>query len=204
MIMPTQAKQSLQTLVEDHKTVSDQITKTERQLKKIDTSPGRVSELEAYQDILISSLENELQMRTAQIKDLQAKIVHDDEDAAKNKKRFEYMQSMIEAKCALNYLFRTATNNKVTIPSQAADNRDMQAQYDEVTHSLEELEADLRMLKKTHQSELTKLEQDHEEKVLFLLGQMPKAEPVTKKEEETLVSLRERLLFQVAETARQG
>ncbi|KAK3891852.1 hypothetical protein Pcinc_004270 [Petrolisthes cinctipes] len=143
-------------------------------------------------------------MRTAQIKDLQAKIVHDDEDAAKNKKRFEYMQSMIEAKCALNYLFRTATNNKVTIPSQAADNRDIQAQYDEVTHSLEELEADLRMLKKNHQAELTKLEQDHEEKVLFLLGQMPKAEPVTKKEEETLVSLRERLLFQVAETARQG
>ncbi|KAK3859333.1 hypothetical protein Pcinc_034550 [Petrolisthes cinctipes] len=194
-----QAKQSLQTLVEDRKTISDQITKTERQLKKTDISPERESELEAK----VSSLENELKMRTAQINDLQAKIVHDDEDAA-NKKRFESMQSMVEAKCALNYLFRVATDNQVTIATQAADNRDIQAQYDEVTHSLEELEADLRMLKKNHQAELTKLEQDHEEKVLYLLGQMPKAEPVTQNEEEKLSSLRERLLFQEAEISRLG
>ncbi|KAK4297569.1 hypothetical protein Pmani_030022 [Petrolisthes manimaculis] len=70
-----QAKQSLQTLVEDRKTISDQITKTERQLKKSDISPGRVAELESK----VSNLENELKMRTAQINDLQAKIVHDDE-----------------------------------------------------------------------------------------------------------------------------
>ncbi|KAK4297571.1 hypothetical protein Pmani_030024 [Petrolisthes manimaculis] len=114
------------------------------------------------------------------------------------------MQSMVEAKCALNYLFRAATDNQVTIATQAADNRDLQAQYDEVNHSLEELEADLRMIKKNHQAELAKLEQDHEEKVLFLLGQMPKAEPVTQNEEEKLSSLRERLLFQETEIARLG
>ena len=38
---------------------------------------------------------------------------------------------------------------------------------------MEELEAEIKRLKEQHQAELTRLDQEHEDKVLFLLRQMP-------------------------------
>lgn len=38
------------------------------------------------------------------------------------------------------------------------------------------MEAELKTLKESHQAELTRISREHEDKVLFLLRQMPKAE----------------------------
>lgn len=38
------------------------------------------------------------------------------------------------------------------------------------------MEAELKAIKENHRTALTRMEREHEEKVLFLLGQMPKAE----------------------------
>lgn len=43
-----------------------------------------------------------------------------------NKKRFESMQSMLEAKCAMNYLFEMATKHQVSLATQEADMKDLQ------------------------------------------------------------------------------
>lgn len=43
-----------------------------------------------------------------------------------NKRRFESMQSMLEAKCAMNYLFEVATKHQMSIATQEADMKDLQ------------------------------------------------------------------------------
>nr|XP_053635684.1 chromosome-associated kinesin KIF4A-like [Cherax quadricarinatus] len=193
-----QAKLSLKNLVEDRKTISDQINSAKRQLRNGDLCPEMVTELENK----ISELENDLQLRTAQINDLQAKIVDDDEDIT-SKKRFETMQSMVEAKCAMNYLFDVATNNQLDLSARENDLKDIQSQYEEIAHSLEDMEAEFKTLKENHQAELTRMEREHEEKVLFLLGHLPKAESeVGPNDTEKDIALRERLKFQEEEISR--
>lgn len=49
-------------------------------------------------------------------------------DAA-NKKRFDSMQSMVEAKYALNYLFEVAANGQVNTAAREADLKDLQVNY---------------------------------------------------------------------------
>ncbi|XP_042221301.1 chromosome-associated kinesin KIF4A-like [Homarus americanus] len=193
-----QAKQSLKNLVEDRKTISDQINSTKAQMKKGDLSPEMLSEFWKK----IGDLDNDLQLRSAQINDLQTKIVDGDEDAS-SKKRFDSIQSMIEAKCALHLLFDVATSNHVNTAAREADLKDLQSQYDEVANTLEEMEAELKTLKENHQAELTRTGRQHEEKVLFLLGHMPKVEhEVVENEDAHSIALRERLQFQEDEIAR--
>nr|XP_045595024.1 chromosome-associated kinesin KIF4A-like [Procambarus clarkii] len=193
-----QAKLSLESLVEDRKTISDQISSHKRQLKRGNLCPEVATDVQKK----ITELENDLQLRTAQINDLQTKIVDDDEDFT-SKKRFESMQSMIEAKCAMNYLFDIATNNQLTLSAREMDLKYIQAQYDEVAQSIELLEADMERLKENHRAEVTRMERGHEEKVLFLLGHMPKTEgEVGPNQSEEDNALRERLKFQEVEIAR--
>ncbi|XP_027230346.2 chromosome-associated kinesin KIF4-like isoform X2 [Penaeus vannamei] len=203
VIVKKQAKQSLENLMDDRKTISDQINKAKRQLRNGQLSQDLTAELETK----IKNLENDLQLRTAQINDLQSKIMDGDEDAA-NKKRFDSMQSMVEAKYALNYLFEVAANGQVNTAAREADLKDLQSQYEEVAQSLEDMEVELKTLKESHQAELTRISREHEDKVLFLLRQMPKAEDEREmdKDENNEQSkdsvLMERLKFQEAEIAR--
>ncbi|XP_068231625.1 chromosome-associated kinesin KIF4-like [Palaemon carinicauda] len=193
-----QAKQSLKTLVEDRKTISEQINKIKRQL----SLGGLTSELTADLETKKKDLENDLQLRTAQISDMQSKIMDDDEETLA-KKRFDSLQSMIESKCALTYLFEVAVNNQVNSAVQETDLKDLQVANEELTASLEDLEAEIRRLKEVHQAELTRLGQEHEDKVLFLLRQMPTAKDnISASDEEKENALLERLRFQEAEIAR--
>ncbi|XP_063877388.1 chromosome-associated kinesin KIF4-like isoform X2 [Scylla paramamosain] len=194
-----QAKQSLEVLIEDRKSISQEISKTEKEISRSNPSSSKMSELKKK----LADLESCLQLRTAQISDLQAKFVDDDEDGS-NKKRFESMQSMLEAKCAMNYLFRVATNHQMSKITQEEDMKDLQTQYDELAQSLDASEAHLKKLKETHREELTRMEREHEEKVLFLLGQMSKTKSqdsgmATEHQDETL---KEKLKFQEEEIAR--
>lgn len=52
----------------------------------------------------------------------------------------------------------------------------LQSQYDELAQSLDATELELKKLREDHHEECMRLEREHEEKVLFLLGQMSKAE----------------------------
>lgn len=49
-------------------------------------------------------------------------------DAA-SRKRFDSMQSMVEAKCALNYLFEVAATGQVNTAAREADLKDLQVDY---------------------------------------------------------------------------
>ncbi|XP_066943400.1 chromosome-associated kinesin KIF4A-like [Macrobrachium rosenbergii] len=193
-----QAKQSLKTLVEDRKTISEQINKIKHQL----SLGGLTSELTADLERKKEDLEADLQLRTAQISDMQSKIMDDDEDAVA-KKRFDSMQSMSESKCALGYLFEVAVDNQVNCAAREMDIQDLQAGNEELSATVEDLEAEVRRLKETYQAELTRLSQEHEDKVLFLLRQMPTAQDNSSVSSEVKDdALLERLKFQEAEIAR--
>ena len=56
----------------------------------------------------MENLEKGLQLRTAQISDMQSKIVDDDFEIA-NKKRFDSVLTMAESKYAMQYLFKVAS-----------------------------------------------------------------------------------------------
>lgn len=52
----------------------------------------------------------------------------------------------------------------------------LQVQYDEVTQNVQEMEVEIKRLKESHQAELNRIEREHEDKILFLMGHMPKPE----------------------------
>ena len=66
-----------------------------------------------------------MQLRTAQITDIQQKCMDGNEDIA-NKKRWESVPSMVEAKVAMNYLFDVATEHKVLTSGQQDEISDLQ------------------------------------------------------------------------------
>merc|ERR1712029_811377 len=82
------------------------------------------------------------------------------------------MQSMGEAKIALQYLFDKATTSKANFSTKDADFKDLQIQYDDMMRTNDELEAEMKTLKENHTSEITQLARQHEDKVLLLLRQM--------------------------------
>ncbi|KAK7067055.1 Chromosome-associated kinesin kif4a [Halocaridina rubra] len=192
-----QAKQSLETLVDDRKTISEQIHKIKRQLRYGGLSPEMTADVEAKK----KSLEDDLQLRTAQISDLQSKIMDDDEEAIA-KKRFDSLQSMTESKYAMAYLFDAAVCSQVSCSSREADLKDLQVNFEEASSNLEQLEVEMKRIKEAHQEELTRLSQEHEDKVLFLLRQMPKAEGGGPEEENKENALLVQMKIQETEIAR--
>uniref|UniRef100_A0A6A7FV47 Chromosome-associated kinesin KIF4-like n=2 Tax=Hirondellea gigas TaxID=1518452 RepID=A0A6A7FV47_9CRUS len=167
-----QAKHSLHSLRDDRKTISDQLAKVCKDLRQEELSPAYRKELQDKK----RELDNDLQLRTAQITDIQQKCLDEGDDAAArdlmNKKRFESIQSMVEAKVAMGMLFETAAQSKADIVSQKSECKDAITQYKEVVRSMEECEAQLSKLKRQHKKEVTAIERDHEDKLLYFLREM--------------------------------
>lgn len=72
---------------------------------------------------------------------------------------------------------------------------------------MEETESQLKSFKENHQEELSRLAREHEDKILFLLRQMPKSKDVpdaseTKTEDSEDDAIVERLRFQEEELAK--
>lgn len=197
-----QAKHSLESLVADRKVVSEQLNKIKRQLKLANTLD--VSS-KASLEVKESNLKNDLELRTAQMNELQAKLLEDDEDVIQ-KKRFESMQGMGEAKVALTYLFDKATTSRANFSTKDGDFKELQIQYDEILRNNDELEAEMKTLKENHTSEITQLARQHEDKVLLLLRQMQSVDNSSQAdngdEDNEPNPLRERMKFLEEELAR--
>ncbi|XP_076066005.1 kinesin-like protein 3A [Oratosquilla oratoria] len=196
-----QAKHTLDMLIEDRKTISDQINKVKRQLNRGGHSLAMEDDLQVKR----KNLENDMHLRTAQINDMQSKIMDGDQDNAEtSKRRFESIQSMIEAKVAINYLFDFATTQQATVFTKESEFKDVQAHNEELMATLDEAESEMKAVKEAHSNELNKLSREYEDKTLFLLRQMPKTNGGMMDDEasESEKALLERLQFQEEEIAR--
>ena len=168
MTVKKQAQNSLKMLIEDRKIISDQLLTLKSEVNNGEiTSPLMMEDKKSK----LEELENELQLRSAQICDLQAKVTDDDAEVV-NKKRFESVQSMIEAKHAMKYLFDNLISSKAIYASKESDMNDLQMQYDDISNTVEEYESIIKSLKNEHNSDLEKLSREHEDKILYMLAKL--------------------------------
>ncbi|KAF2355275.1 Kinesin motor domain, partial [Trinorchestia longiramus] len=167
-----QAKQSLESLREDRKYIGNQQSKVRQQLQHEDLSVEFKEELQAKD----KQLNTDLQLRTAQINELQQKILEGDGDAVLERKRFDSLQGMSETKTALTLLFNKAVQHKAMWANCNQELQELQAQHKELLVSAEETEAMLEDAKAAHKKQILKLEKEHENKILCLLKDAMPAE----------------------------
>uniref|UniRef100_A0A2K6FP49 Kinesin family member 4A n=1 Tax=Propithecus coquereli TaxID=379532 RepID=A0A2K6FP49_PROCO len=135
-------------------------------------------------------------VRSAQIADLQQKLL-DAESEDRSKQRWENIATILEAKCALKYLIGELVSSKIqvsklesSLKQSKASCADMQKMLFEERNHFAEIETEL-------QAELVRVEQQHQEKVLYLLSQLQQRqiaeeleESVSEKEQQLLNTLK--------------
>ncbi|XP_033098919.1 chromosome-associated kinesin KIF4-like [Anneissia japonica] len=170
-----EAKRHLASLITDRKSITKQLADLKSKgvpphKKSKGSDGGNVENMHPNE----KALQDDLQVRNAQISDLQQKIVDADQDD-KEKSRWKNITSIVEAKCALKWLMETAVVSKVENSVRVGEVRDLQTSLDEATKAICEAKSEMEEVKKTHQQGLTKIQQSHEEKILYLLTQLPQA-----------------------------
>ncbi|XP_069320536.1 chromosome-associated kinesin KIF4A [Eulemur rufifrons] len=210
MVSTEEAKRHLNDLLEDRKILAQDLAQL-RQKKESGENPppklrrrtfslaevrGQVSESEDSITKQIESLETEMELRSAQIADLQQKLL-DAESEDRPKQRWENIATILEAKCALKYLIGELVSSKIqvselesSLKQSKATCADMQKMLFEERNHFAEMETEL-------QAELVRVEQQHQGKVLYLLSQLQQSQMAEKQELEESVSERENQLLNI-------
>lgn len=130
----------------------------------------------------LSQLKVELESRSEQINTLQRQLLAAEDGDSSGAKdsviaRWESLQTMTEAKLALEYLFDKASESSAAHTLVRNESATLRAQYAELVMAQERLEAQVVELKIEHESELVHAEREREAKVFSLLQQMTMAPP---------------------------
>ncbi|XP_017743389.1 PREDICTED: chromosome-associated kinesin KIF4A-like, partial [Rhinopithecus bieti] len=130
---------------------------------------------------------------SAQIADLQQKLL-DAESEDRPKQRWENIATILEAKCALKYLIGELVSSKIQVSKLESSLKhsktscaDMQKMLFEERNHFAEIETEL-------QAELVRMEQQHQEKVLYLLSQLQQSQMAEKQLEESVSEKEQQLL----------
>ena len=121
-------------------------------------------------------LQSELDMRNAQISDLQQQILGFENDKEKEKEvrsdRWTRLSSMVEAKLAVQHLFDLATEALANVGHKSQELREAHGQITDLRKNNGELRDAKLNLRKTYDEQIIKMEREHEDKTLFLLRQI--------------------------------
>ncbi|NXG17654.1 KIF4 protein, partial [Grallaria varia] len=214
LVSTEEARRHLSDLLEDRKILAQELQQLKDKKDAGENPPPKLrrrtyclAELQSRDvDVSISkqieSLETEMELRSAQIADLQQKLL-DADNGDRAKQRWDSIATILEAKCALKYLLGELVSSKVqesklqsSLEQGKATCSDVQKMLIEERNHITELEAEL-------QNQLVVQEQQHQEKVLYLLGQLQQKEAAEKKWEDFLnekeKQLHDRLRFQEEE-----
>ncbi|XP_019503508.1 PREDICTED: chromosome-associated kinesin KIF4A [Hipposideros armiger] len=207
MVSTEEAKRHLNDLLEDRKILAQDLAQLKLKKESGENPPpklrrrtfslaelhGQVSESEDSITKQIESLETEMELRSAQIADLQQKVL-DAESEDRPKQRWENIATILEAKCALKYLIGELVSSKIQVSKlesilkqNKASCTDMQKMLFEERNRFAERETEL-------QADLVRVEQQHQEKVLYLLSQLQQSQMAEKQLEES-VSEKEQQLW---------
>ncbi|NWX97330.1 KIF4 protein, partial [Nothoprocta ornata] len=208
LVSTEEARRHLNDLLEDRKILAQELLQLKEKKEAGENPPPKlrrrtysITDLQASEiDISLSkeieSLETEMELRSAQIADLQQKLL-DADNSDRAKQRWDNIATILEAKCALKYLLGELVSSKVqesklesSLQQKKASCSDIQKMLMEERNHVTELEAE-------YQNQLLLREQQHQEKVLYLLSQLQQKEAEEKKLEEK--QLQERLRFQEEE-----
>ncbi|KAM9781132.1 kinesin family member 4 isoform X1 [Syngnathus typhle] len=184
MVSIAEARRHLNDLLEDRKVLAQEITQLRQQIDAGEKPAAKIrrrtlllSELEnrrALETPMNKQLENlttEMELRNAQIADLQQKVLAADSEG-RLKQRIDGIVSIVDAKCAIRVLMTELVSAKTASAKQESELQHERAN----THELNKRLADERILMSDmdmeHQQQLVELEQRHQDKVQCLLNRL--------------------------------
>ncbi|XP_028923700.1 chromosome-associated kinesin KIF4A isoform X2 [Ornithorhynchus anatinus] len=205
LVSTEEARRHLHELLEDRKTLAQDLALLKQKKEAGENPPPKlrrrtysVTDLkvpEAEESITkqIESLETEMELRSAQIADLQQKLLDaDSEDRARQ--RWENVATILEAKCALKYLVGELVASKVQVSRLEGRLRQSDASCGDLHKMLSEERAQAAQAEADLQGALVRLEQQHQEKVLYLLGQLQQSQAAEARLEESVSEREQQLL----------
>ncbi|KAM9451565.1 kinesin family member 4 [Clarias gariepinus] len=208
LVSTEEARRHLKDLLEDRKMLAEEISQLRQQMESGEKPVAKVrrrtltiselegkGELEASISKQVDNLETEMDLRSAQIADLQQKVL-DADNEGRMKQRWDSITTIVEAKSALKILMSEVVSSKTSNAKLESELKQERANHTD----LQKVLCDERKLMSTmdmeHQSRLVELEQRHQEKVLYLLGQLQNKPVEEEEEEKQETSKRERELLQ--------
>uniref|UniRef100_A0A8C7N6Y5 Kinesin family member 4 n=1 Tax=Oncorhynchus kisutch TaxID=8019 RepID=A0A8C7N6Y5_ONCKI len=204
LVSTGEARRHLQDLLEDRKILAEEISQLKQQMEAGErpATKVRVSGLiHVYLCIFIDKHSHVMSHgfpppRSAQIADLQQKVL-DADNEGRLKQRWDNITTMVEAKCALKVLMSELVSAKTTSSTLESELKQEKSNVLDLQKTLCDERKLMSTMDMEHQHHLVELEQMHQEKVLYLLGQLQSKESksVEKKQEEE-TSKRERELLQ--------
>ncbi|XP_052529554.1 chromosome-associated kinesin KIF4A isoform X1 [Tympanuchus pallidicinctus] len=214
LVSTEEARRHLADLLEDRKILAQELLQLKEKKESGENPPSKLrrrtysitdlqaSEMDLSLSKQIESLETEMELRSAQIADLQQKLL-DADNGDGVKQRWDNIATILEAKCALKYLLGELVSSKVqesklesSLQQSKASRSDMQKMLMEEQNHAIEMEAEF-------QNQLLRQEQQHQEKILYLVSKFQQKEAAEKRLEDSLneqeKQMQERLKFQEEE-----
>uniref|UniRef100_A0A6Q2XWA4 Kinesin motor domain-containing protein n=1 Tax=Esox lucius TaxID=8010 RepID=A0A6Q2XWA4_ESOLU len=204
LVSTGEARRHLQDLLEDRKILAEEISQLKQQMEAgVKPAAKRrtliISELESRGELeaslskQVDNLETEIHLRSAQIADLQQKVL-DADNEGRLKQRWDNITTLVEAKCALKVLMSELVSAKTASSKLESELKQEKSNVLDLQKTLCDERKLMSTMDMEHQHHLVELEQSHQEKVLYLLGQLQSKPKEKMQEEET--SKRERELLQ--------
>uniref|UniRef100_A0A8B9L8A5 Chromosome-associated kinesin KIF4 n=1 Tax=Astyanax mexicanus TaxID=7994 RepID=A0A8B9L8A5_ASTMX len=175
LVSTEEARRHLQDLLEDRKILAEEISQLRQQMDSGERPVAKrrtltISELEGKGDLeasiskQVENLETEMGLRSAQIADLQQKVL-DADNEGRMKQRWDSITTIVEAKSALKILMSEVISTSKTANAKL----ESELKQEQANHiDLQKVLFDERRLMSTmemeHQSHLVELEQRHQEK----------------------------------------
>uniref|UniRef100_A0A673YXV6 Kinesin family member 4 n=1 Tax=Salmo trutta TaxID=8032 RepID=A0A673YXV6_SALTR len=213
LVSTGEARRHLQDLLEDRKILAEEISQLKQQMEAGERPAAKVrrrtliiselesqGELEASLSKQVDNLETEINLRSAQIADLQQKVL-DADNEGRLKQRWDNITTIVEANMLFSLVSAKTASSKLEsdLKQEKGNMLDLQKTMCDERKLMSTMDME-------NQHHLVELEQMHQEKVLYLLGQLQSKERQSvekKQEEETSKREREllqRLKFQVCHT----
>ncbi|XP_073412227.1 chromosome-associated kinesin KIF4A [Dendrobates tinctorius] len=196
LVSTEEAQRHLNDLLEDRKILAHDIAQLKQKKDAGERIPAKirrrtytVAELECMEEEAsvtkqIDSLETEMELRSAQIADLQQKLLDADSEEERVKQRWETITNIMEAKCALKYLMGELVSAKVQISKLESSLKQNKAHAADMQKIIFEERNQMAEMETEHQSQLVELEQQHQQKILYLLSQLQQKQPIVSEVEE--------------------
>ncbi|NXY76586.1 KIF4 protein, partial [Glareola pratincola] len=214
LVSTEEAQRHLTDLLEDRKILAQELLQLKEKKEAGENPPLKLrrrtysladlqaSEMDLSISKQIESLETEIELRSAQIADLQQKIL-DADCGDRVKQRWDSIATILEAKCALKYLLGELVSSKVQESKLESSLQQSKANCSDIQKILTEEQNHIAEMETEFQNQLLVQEQHHQEKVQYLLSQLQQKEAAEKKLEDSLSEqekqLQERLKFQEEE-----
>ncbi|XP_031166887.1 kinesin family member 4 isoform X1 [Sander lucioperca] len=196
LVSTEEARRHLNDLLEDRKALAQEINHLKQQIEAGDRPAAKIrrrtliiSELETQGALetplskQVESLQTEMDLRNAQIADLQQKVLVADSEG-RLKQRLDSITTIVDAKCALKVLVSELLSAKTTSAKLESELKQEMGNAQDLRKMLADERNVMSTMDMEHQQQLLDLEQRHQEKVLYLLNQLQN-KPICEESDET-------------------